>query len=31
MVERVAEICERYERPVATWRQAREILRLDMP
>ncbi len=31
LVKRVAEICEHYERPVATWRQAREILQLDMP
>ncbi|MCH4564867.1 3-keto-5-aminohexanoate cleavage protein [Halomonas sp. EGI 63088] len=31
LVKRVAEMCERYERPVATWQQAREILQLDMP
>jgi uncharacterized protein (DUF849 family) len=28
LVRRAAEICDRYERPVATWRQAREILGL---
>lgn len=28
LVNRVAELCERYERPVATWQQARDILGL---
>lgn len=28
LVERAAAICERYERPVASWQQAREILEL---
>jgi len=28
LVARAAELCEKYERPVATWRQAREILKL---
>ncbi|TMV05577.1 3-keto-5-aminohexanoate cleavage protein [Ruegeria sediminis] len=28
LVRRAAELCEKYERPVATWRQAREILGL---
>lgn len=31
LVKRVTEMCEHYERPVATWQQAREILQLDMP
>ncbi|MEP3330449.1 3-keto-5-aminohexanoate cleavage protein [Sedimentitalea sp.] len=31
LVRRAAEICENYERPVATWRQAREILGLRVP
>lgn len=31
LVRRAAELCEKYERPVATWRQAREILGLKMP
>jgi 3-keto-5-aminohexanoate cleavage enzyme len=31
LVKRVAEMCERYERPVATWQQARDILQLDRP
>ncbi len=31
LVRRAAELCERYARPVATWRQAREILGLRMP
>jgi len=31
LVRRAAEICERNERPVATWQQAREILGLRMP
>lgn len=29
LVERAADLCEKYERPVATWQQAREIL--DLP
>ncbi|MGP1358977.1 3-keto-5-aminohexanoate cleavage protein, partial [Roseicyclus sp.] len=29
LVRRAAEICEAHERPVATWRQAREILGLE--
>jgi 3-keto-5-aminohexanoate cleavage enzyme len=28
LVKRVVELCEKYERPVATWQQAREILEL---
>ncbi|WP_424987322.1 3-keto-5-aminohexanoate cleavage protein [Microbulbifer sp. S227A] len=31
LVRRTAEICEKYERPVATWQQAREILGLRLP
>ncbi len=31
LVRRAAELCEAYERPVATWRQAREILGLRQP
>jgi uncharacterized protein (DUF849 family) len=31
LVRRTAEICATYERPVATWQQAREILGLRMP
>jgi uncharacterized protein (DUF849 family) len=31
LVRRVTDLCETYERPVATWRQAREILELKMP
>lgn len=31
LVQRVTELCERYERPVATWQQAREILGLGQP
>ncbi len=31
LVARAVELCEKYERPVADWRQAREILRLSMP
>ncbi|MEY8829986.1 3-keto-5-aminohexanoate cleavage protein [Sedimentitalea sp. XS_ASV28] len=31
LVGRAVEICEKYERPVATWQQAREILGLRMP
>ncbi len=29
LVKRASEICERYERPVATWQQAREMLGLN--
>jgi 3-keto-5-aminohexanoate cleavage enzyme len=28
LVERVVELCQRYDRPVATWRQAREMLNI---
>ena len=31
LVERAAALCEKYERPVATWQQAREILGLGQP
>jgi uncharacterized protein (DUF849 family) len=31
LVRRAAELCEKYERPVATWREARAILGLRMP
>ncbi|MFU8865725.1 MAG: 3-keto-5-aminohexanoate cleavage protein [Rhodobacterales bacterium] len=31
LVRRAAEICERHERPVATWSQARDILGLSQP
>ncbi len=31
LVRRAAELCARYDRPVATWQQAREILGLRMP
>ena len=31
LVARTAEICARYDRPVATWQQARRILGLRMP
>lgn len=31
LVRRVVELCERYERPVATWREARAILGLRQP
>ena len=31
LVRRAAELCEKYERPVATWQQARRILGLRMP
>ncbi|GIX15571.1 MAG: 3-keto-5-aminohexanoate cleavage protein [Paracoccaceae bacterium] len=31
LVRRVVELCEKYERPVASWREAREILDLPMP
>ena len=30
LIQRAAEICEKYERPVATWRQTREILHLQI-
>ncbi|MGC1504479.1 MAG: 3-keto-5-aminohexanoate cleavage protein [Sulfitobacter sp.] len=30
LVQRAVDLCEKYERPVATWRQAREILGLQM-
>ena len=29
LVERVAQLCEKYERPVASWQQARQILGLE--
>jgi uncharacterized protein (DUF849 family) len=28
LIQQAAEICEKYERPVATWRQTREMLDL---
>lgn len=31
LVRRVVDLCERYERPVATWQQARQILGLRQP
>lgn len=31
LVRRAAELCEKYQRPIATWRQARQILGLRMP
>ncbi|RPE66448.1 uncharacterized protein (DUF849 family) [Pacificibacter maritimus] len=31
LVRRVTELCETYERPVATWQEAREMLGLKMP
>jgi uncharacterized protein (DUF849 family) len=31
LIRRAAELCEKYERPVATWQQAREILKLGRP
>lgn len=31
LVRRAAELCEKYERPVATWQEARAILGLRMP
>lgn len=31
LVERAVALCEKYERPVATWQQAREILGLPQP
>ncbi|MDX1742298.1 MAG: 3-keto-5-aminohexanoate cleavage protein [Ruegeria sp.] len=31
LVQRAAELCEKYERPVATWQQARDILGLKSP
>ena len=30
LIQRAAEICEKYERPVATWRQTRELLNLQI-
>ena len=30
LVRRVVEICERHERPVATWQQARDMLGLPL-
>ena len=30
LIQRAAEICEKYEHPVATWRQTREILNLQI-
>ncbi len=30
LIQRAADICEKYERPVATWRQTREILNLQI-
>ena len=29
LIQRASEICEKYERPVATWRQTREMLNLQ--
>ncbi|GGE62567.1 BKACE family enzyme [Actibacterium pelagium] len=31
LVKRVVDLCDKYERPVATWQQAREILGLQQP
>jgi len=31
LVRRIVDICDRHERPVASWQQAREILGLPMP
>ena len=31
LVQRVVDLCDRYERPVATWRQARAMLGLALP
>ncbi|MGB2202599.1 MAG: 3-keto-5-aminohexanoate cleavage protein [Pseudooceanicola atlanticus] len=31
LVQRIVDICDRHERPVATWQQAREMLGLRMP
>ncbi len=31
LVKRVAELCDKYERPVATWQQARALLELKQP
>jgi len=28
LIKRAADLCEKYERPVATWQQARDILGL---
>ncbi len=30
LVERAADLCEKYDRPVATWQQAREILEIPL-
>jgi uncharacterized protein (DUF849 family) len=31
LVKRAVDLCDKYERPVATWQQARKILHLTMP
>lgn len=31
LIKRASDLCEKYERPVATWQQARDILGLRMP
>lgn len=31
LVQRVVDLCDKYERPVATWQQAREMLNLKVP
>ena len=31
LVRRAVELCEKYERPVATWQEARAMLGLRMP
>lgn len=31
LIKRAADLCDKYERPVATWQQAREILGLKVP
>ena len=31
LIQRAADLCEKYERPVATWQQARDILQLPHP
>ncbi len=31
LIKRAADLCDKYERPVATWQQAREILDLKVP
>jgi uncharacterized protein (DUF849 family) len=30
LVQRAADLCDKYERPVATWQQAREILEVPL-